>query len=182
MSRHRRIEEFTGFTPDRDPSADLLISTTLQAGANPSGESKCPAMPYDERFEAMFRKALILPICTLSLLAASQFASAQNVQPASPCPPGTVAQNYNRGTESGGQTAQNYNRGTESGGQTAQNYNRGTETGGQTAQNYNRGTESAQVAQNYDHGTGGNAQVAQNFNRGTSAPVVGRPIDVADCR
>jgi hypothetical protein len=168
MSRHRRVEEFTGFTPDRDPSADLLISTTIQARANPSGESKCPAMPYDERFEAMFRKALILPICTLSLLAASQFASAQNVQPASPCPPGTVAQNYNRGTESGGQTAQNYNRGTE--------------TGGQTAQNYNRGTESAQVAQNYDHGTGGNAQVAQNFNRGTSAPVVGRPIDVADCR
>ena len=122
----------------------------------------------DERFEAMFRKALFLPICTLSLLAASPFASAQTAHPASPCPPGTVAQNYNRGTESGGQTAQNYNRGTES--------------GSQTAQNYNRGTESAQVAQNYDRGTGGNAQVAQNFNRGTSAPVVGRPIDVADCR
>jgi hypothetical protein len=117
----------------------------------------------------MFRKALILPICTVSLLAASQFASAQSIQPANPCPPGKIAQNYNRGTESGGQTAQNYNRGTESGSQTAQNYNRGTEGGSQTAQNY-------------DRGTGGNAQVAQNFNRGTTAPVVGRPIDVADCR
>jgi hypothetical protein len=117
----------------------------------------------------MFRKALILPICMVSFLAASQFASAQSTQPAKPCPPGQTAQNYNRGTESGGQTAQNYNRGTDSGGQTAQNYNRGTESGSQTAQNY-------------DRGTGGNAQVAQNFNRGTSAPVVGRPIDVADCR
>jgi hypothetical protein len=102
----------------------------------------------------MVRKALILPICTLSLLAASQLASAQSIQPANPCPPGKIAQNYNRGTESGGQTAQNYNR----------------------------GTEGAQTAQNYDPGTGGNAQVAQNFNRGTSAPVVGRPVDVVDCR
>jgi hypothetical protein len=108
----------------------------------------------DERFKAMFRKALILPICAMGLLAASQFASAQAIQPANPCPPGKTAQNYNRGTESGSQTAQNYNR----------------------------GTEGAQVAQNYDRGTGGNAQVAQNFNRGTSAPVVGRPVDVVDCR
>ena len=121
----------------------------------------------DERFKAMFRKALILPICAVGLLAASQFASAQAIQPANPCPPGKTAQNYNRGTESGSQTAQNYNRGTE---------------GAQTAQNYNRGTESAQVAQNYDRGTGGNAQVAQNFNRGTSTLVGGRPIDVVDCR
>jgi hypothetical protein len=93
---------------------------------NVSGESKGPARSNDERFEAMVRKALILPICTGSLLAAGQFASAQTLQPSSPCPPGTVAQNYNRGTESGSQTAQNYNRGTESGAQTAQNYNRGT--------------------------------------------------------
>jgi hypothetical protein len=74
----------------------------------------------------MFRQALILPVCTLSLLAASQFASAQAIQPANPCPPDKTAQNYNRGTESGGQTAQNYNRGTQSGAQVAQNYNRGT--------------------------------------------------------
>jgi hypothetical protein len=73
-------------------------------------------------------KNLILPICTLSLLAASQFASAQAIQPSSPCPPGKVAQNYNRGTETGGQTAQNYDRGTGGNMQVAQNYDRGTST------------------------------------------------------
>jgi hypothetical protein len=125
-------------------------------------------MSNDERFEAMFRKTLTLPICAVTLLAATQFASAQSIKPSSPCPPGTVAQNYNRGTETGGQTAQNFNRGTES--------------GSQTAQNYNRGTEGAQTAQNYDRGTGGNTQVAQNYDRGASAQVAGRPIDPLDCR
>jgi hypothetical protein len=102
----------------------------------------------------MFGKSLTLPICAVILLAASQFASAQSIKPSSPCPPGTVAQNYNRGTESGSQTAQNYNR----------------------------GTEGAQTAQNYDRGAGGNTQVAQNYDRGTSAQVGGRPIDPLDCR
>lgn len=53
----------------------------------------------------MFAKALILPIGAATLLAASQFASAQSIQPISPCPPGKVAQNYNRGTDSGQRTA-----------------------------------------------------------------------------
>jgi hypothetical protein len=82
-------------------------------------------MSNDERFEAMFRKSLTLPICAVSLLAATQFASAQSIKPSSPCPPGTVAQNYNRGTE-GAQTAQNYDRGTGGNSQVAQNYDRGT--------------------------------------------------------
>jgi Skp family chaperone for outer membrane proteins len=73
----------------------------------------------------MFRKAAILPICTVTLLAASQFAAAQSIQPISPCPPGKVAQNHNRGTE-GAQTAQKHDRGTGGNVQTAQNSDRGT--------------------------------------------------------
>ena len=102
----------------------------------------------------MFRNILILPVCAIGLLGATQFASAQSAQPSKPCPDKT-AQNYNRGTEAGnnGQVAQNYNRGTE-------------------------GSNSGQVAQNYDRGTGGNSgQVAQNFNHGTSAQVAGRAVD-----
>ncbi|MEA2832801.1 MAG: hypothetical protein QOG66_1003 [Methylobacteriaceae bacterium] len=83
-------------------------------------------MLNDERFEAMFCKTLTLPICAVTLLAGTQFASAQSIKPSSPCPPGTVAQNYNRGTESGSQTAQNYDRGTGGNSQVAQNYDRGT--------------------------------------------------------
>ncbi len=101
----------------------------------------------------MFRKALILPVCTIALLGATGFASAQSLQPGTPCPDKT-AQNYNRGT------------GADNSGQVAQNYNRGTE-----------GANGGQVAQNYDRGTGGNSQVAQNFNHGTSAQVAGRAVD-----
>jgi hypothetical protein len=62
-------------------------------------------MSSHERFEAMFAKALVLPISAVTLLAASQFASAQSIQPISPCPPGKIAQNNNLGTNSGQRTA-----------------------------------------------------------------------------
>jgi hypothetical protein len=76
----------------------------------------------------MFRKKLILPVCAVGLLGATQFASAQSVQPSQPCPDKT-AQNYNRGTDVGnsGQVAQNYDRGKSGNtGQVAQNFNHGT--------------------------------------------------------
>jgi len=53
----------------------------------------------------MLAKAAILPISAASLLAAIQFASAQSIQPTSPCPPGKIAQNNNRGTDNGQRTA-----------------------------------------------------------------------------
>jgi len=52
----------------------------------------------------MFAKALMLPISAVTLLGASQFASAQSIQPTSPCPPGKIAQNKS-GTDSHQRTA-----------------------------------------------------------------------------
>jgi len=48
----------------------------------------------------MFAKASVLPLSAATLLAASHFASAQSIQPISPCPPGKVAaMNHNRRTD-----------------------------------------------------------------------------------
>jgi hypothetical protein len=85
----------------------------------------------DERLEDMFAKALILPISTVTLLAASQFASAQSIQPISPCPPGKVA---------------------------AMNHNRRTETANITEERRKAG-DKPRLANNYDSG-GGNTQTA----------------------
>ena len=71
----------------------------------------------------MFRKALNLPVCTMALLAATEFATAQSIQPTSPCPPGKVAQNYHRGMSADSKIAQNLGHGA-GGAQSAQNSGR----------------------------------------------------------
>lgn len=58
-----------------------------------------------ESVEAMFATASILPISVLTLLAASQLASAQTIQPIPSCPPGKVAQNQHQSNNAVQRTA-----------------------------------------------------------------------------
>ena len=85
----------------------------------------------DERLRGMFAKALILPIGAATLLVGSQLATAQSIQPISPCPPGKVA---------------------------AMNHSRGTDTA-QIREESRKRADAPRVAGNYDSG-GGNTQTA----------------------
>jgi hypothetical protein len=84
------------------------------------------------KFKTMVAKPLILPISAATLLAASQFASAQSIQPISPCPPDKVA---------------------------AMNHSRGQQTANVTEEERRKRADSPRLTHNYDSG-GGNRQTA----------------------
>jgi hypothetical protein len=77
--------------------ADVLSSATRPQSGKSCGVLRLVCSVFPARF---------LPISAVIMLAASQLASAQSIQPTSPCPPGKIAQNKSPGTDTGQRTAQ----------------------------------------------------------------------------